>query len=753
MAESSRPPAPDQAWFEWAANAGRVAVLSTAIPVMAVVTTGWLYLLRGSVAGWPGPRVQDALPLDELPGKAAVPLVAFVVVFAAGAGVLGLLARAFRFERISSTLALGLGTAASLLVADVVSLYVVRQVPLGTAFYEAFRLQPVYLAAVIAGAAGGLLGVPARAGVRWNRLLAWLVALGGLTDLLSAIMRAGRSFFHAFGPGASLLAAPLMVPIGVLLLATARGLSRGRRPAYLLGLSLLGASTALRLLHGRHYAWAIVSGVLGLLLYARRQDFTSPAALRSRRRAFTRLASMLGAALVFGMASLVVVRMVAGLPFDLPAALVDTCRAFLGWSPRSSQYLPAGFSLWFRWSVMSVGALGVVWAADAWLAPWRSFISDDERRRRIVTRLVRCYGVDTLAPFALRRDKAMFLYSSSAGDEDQAVIAYRVVRGLALVSGDPIGPPGLLPGALDAFVEAAHHRGWKVAVLGASDRCLELYRERGMHELYHGDEAVIEVTSFSLEGGRRRAVRQAVSRLHRHGYTSEVLCAGDVPESLRDELAHVERVWLNGKDRRGFSMQLDDLFRLGGEDAIFTIGRSSDGRLAGFLHLALCPAGRAVSLSSMPRLSDLPNGFTSWLIVETVRWAAENGYDHVSLNFSPFANLLQHTERPTLAGRVEREVLLRAKAALSLQLDNLQRFNQQFGPQPRRRYVVYERRADLPLIALAAMAAEGYLPFSERLRGREWRSHAPEAVLPPGKQTAPLVPSRRADDGAEEVVG
>ena len=54
---------------------------------------------------------------------------------------------------------------------------------------------------------------------------------------------------------------------------------------------------------------------------------------------------------------------------------------------------------------------------------------------------------------------------------------------------------------------------------------------------------------------------------------------------------------------------------------------------------------------------------------------------------------------------------------LPLQLDNLQTFNRQFGAEFHPRYVVVERLTDLPRVVVAAMAAEGYLPFAERVRG------------------------------------
>ena len=59
----------------------RAIAMAVAIALVTSLATGWLYLLRGGVAHWPGPRVADALPLDELPGHDRVPLILYVAAF------------------------------------------------------------------------------------------------------------------------------------------------------------------------------------------------------------------------------------------------------------------------------------------------------------------------------------------------------------------------------------------------------------------------------------------------------------------------------------------------------------------------------------------------------------------------------------------------------------------------------------------------------------------------------------------------
>ena len=95
-------------------------------------------------------------------------------------------------------------------------------------------------------------------------------------------------------------------------------------------------------------------------------------------------------------------------------------------------------------------------------------------------------------------------------------------------------------------------------------------------------------------------------------------------------------------------------------------------------------------------------------------WARANGFKRVSLNFAPFATLLAPEAKLSSFERVERRALLALKG--HFQLDNLLLFDRKFLPAWERRFVVYERRRDLPRVGIAALAAEAYLPFSGRDR-------------------------------------
>jgi hypothetical protein len=86
---------------------------------------------------------------------------------------------------------------------------------------------------------------------------------------------------------------------------------------------------------------------------------------------------------------------------------------------------------------------------------------------------------------------------------------------------------------------------------------------------------------------------------------------------------------------------------------------------------------------------------------------------------------------------------------LALQLDNLQRFNGQFGPARRHRYVVRQAWVDLPWALAAAEPGEGYRPCARLIRGRNW-SPAP-GPAPPGPADTSYPPTVAAGTGRAPV--
>jgi lysyl-tRNA synthetase class 2 len=333
--------------------------------------------------------------------------------------------------------------------------------------------------------------------------------------------------------------------------------------------------------------------------------------------------------------------------------------------------------------------------------PVPSLTADDDARLRA---LVDGHG-DSLAYFNTRRDKSV-IWSPSG----KAAVAYRVVSGVMLASGDPLGDPEAWPGAMQAFLAEATAHAWTPAVLGCSEQAGPVWvRETGFSALELGDEAVVDAATFTLAGRPMRNVRQMVGRVARAGYAVDVCRVRDVTAEVREQALADAAAWRSSATERGFSMALGRLLDERDPTCVFVAARQ-DGVVRAFLQFV--PWGLdGMSLDVMRRDSSAEAGVNELMITEAIAAAPALGVQRVSLNFAAFRSVLDRGGRlgagPVL--RAWRRVLL--FVSQWLQIESLYRFNAKFSPRWQPRFLVYPSASDLPRIGLAALEAEAFLTW------------------------------------------
>ncbi len=323
--------------------------------------------------------------------------------------------------------------------------------------------------------------------------------------------------------------------------------------------------------------------------------------------------------------------------------------------------------------------------------------------RRAAAELVRAHGTDTLSFFKLRADKHYFF-----GDDGRAFVGYRIENGVLLLSGDPVGPEVAFRPLLAEVQAFARARGLKLGVVGASARLCPLYEELGLKTIYLGDEALLDLEQFSLEGRPIRKVRQSVSRLSKAGYAAELLgVAGLDAETGRAVEGVLER-GREGAPERGFSMAMDSIDGPHGDQTLILLARDESDPtrpVRGVLHFVPCYGRAAMSLSFMRRDPGTPNGLTEFMVVKAVELLRERGIEEISLNFAAFAKWIHSPEKRS--ERVLGKIVTLGNRFF--QIESLYRFNAKFFPRWEPRYLVYDGTLGLPRASIAALWAEGQL--------------------------------------------
>jgi phosphatidylglycerol lysyltransferase len=88
---------------------------------------------------------------------------------------------------------------------------------------------------------------------------------------------------------------------------------------------------------------------------------------------------------------------------------------------------------------------------------------------------------------------------------------------------------------------------------------LHLYADFGLGFVKLGEEAKVDLSHFTLEGGRAAKFRQAIRRLEKEGASFRVIEQPDVPLVL-GQLRNVSDDWLAAKSsaEKGFSLGFFD---------------------------------------------------------------------------------------------------------------------------------------------------------------------------------------------------
>ncbi|MFD3543090.1 phosphatidylglycerol lysyltransferase domain-containing protein [Streptomyces sp. NPDC058662] len=326
---------------------------------------------------------------------------------------------------------------------------------------------------------------------------------------------------------------------------------------------------------------------------------------------------------------------------------------------------------------------------------------DDEERLRAL--LAKQGDRDSLGYFALRREKSV-VWSPTG----KAAVTYRVVGGVSLASGDPIGDPEAWPGAIEPWLAEAREHGWVPAVMGASEEAGQIYARHGLDALELGDEAIVETAEFTLDGRAMRTVRQAYNRVARAGYTVRVRRHADIPAGEMEELVRRADDWRDGATERGFSMALGRLGDPADGRCVMLECTDGDGALRAVL--SFVPWGSAgLSLDLMRRDREAENGLMEFMVIELLQRSAEIGVTQVSLNFAMFRSVFERGSRLG-AG----PVLRMWRSLLSFfsrwwQIESLYRANAKYRPIWEPRFMLFEKSSDLLRIGIAAGRAEGFL--------------------------------------------
>ncbi len=314
-----------------------------------------------------------------------------------------------------------------------------------------------------------------------------------------------------------------------------------------------------------------------------------------------------------------------------------------------------------------------------------------------VARVVGEHGRHSLSAFAAEDDKHHLLAAGGRG-----LVAYAVRGHVALAAGDPLCAEGDREACTREWLEHCRHNGWTPCIYEAAEEALSVYRGLGLRALKMAEEAIVDLGSFSLAGGRRAALRSMVHKVTRMGLVVRRYERASAPDPGVDaQLEQISEAWLRGKrlGELGFSL---GRFSLESLDAAYVFLCLDGERVIAFTSWRPYRGGRAALLDLMRKREDAPSGSMDLLVARSLEELGGLGLEEGSLANAPLANV------GAPRGGLEKGMALLFESLNAFYgYKNLFQFKKKFAPRWESRHLVYPRGAELLRVVYALTGVHG----------------------------------------------
>src|SRR5215831_12797262 len=238
----------------------------------------------------------------------------------------------------------------------------------------------------------------------------------------------------------------------------------------------------------------------------------------------------------------------------------------------------------------------------------------------------------------------------------RCVIAYAVANNIAISLGDPVGPEAEIEITAREFLRKCKKKGWGVAFYRASADRVPAYRELGLRKLKIGDDALVDLGQFSLQGRSKRDIRSKAKHFEQLGM-SVVEYQPPLESETLAKLTAVEEQWLAipGRRERTFAVGHFDRDYLRSTPVLAV--RDGDGSILAFVNVISANPGE-IAGDVMRRGRDVPNGITDYLLLKLIQYAREKRYNRVSLGLAPLTGF-KEGESASLEERIINSVFRR----------------------------------------------------------------------------------------------
>ena len=527
--------------------------------------------------------------------------------------------------------------------------------------------------------------------------IAFLATLGsGLIDIRSVArpsIAARHSILQEIFPLEFLhLSRWLTLLIGFALIVSSINIYKKKRRAFRFVLGLSIASVVFHLTKGLDYEEALFSLLLIVILLLSRKDFKVRSSIPDWHWAILRLATAVIVALGYGILGFY---LLDRRDFGIDFTWIDSIRhtfAYLSLSGDIHLVPHTRYARWFLNSLSLITMTAIVYSLYAIFRPVFYRFRTLPQEREQASEILKQHGRSSLEFFKLWPDKSYFFSSSR-----RSFLAYRVGANFALVLADPVGPEEEVRELIQTFTAHCEENDWRLAFHQTLPDFLPLYRELKFKKLKIGDEAIVDLREFALEGKKMKHLRHYLNQMEKMGMQVRFE-EPPISEELIRQVKDVSDEWLKipGRKERGFTMGTFSENSLRRTPVVMAI--DAQGRAQAFMNIIPSYYPGETTIDLMRHRQDAPDGVMDFLFIKLFTRQKEKGFTRFNLGMAPMSGF-QEGEEASSEERAVHFFLQRLNFLFSYA--GLYHYKKKFASSWEPRYEIYQNVMDLPRLAYA----------------------------------------------------
>jgi len=290
----------------------------------------------------------------------------------------------------------------------------------------------------------------------------------------------------------------------------------------------------------------------------------------------------------------------------------------------------------------------------------------------------------------------------------QAVVAYRVVNGIAVTTAEPVGTPAAAREAIAGFARFCDDNGWTPVFYSIHPETATLCTSLGWKTQIIGDETVVNPLTWNTVGKQWQNVRTAINRAQREGISANWTRFSSLSNRHRTQIEELSELWVAEKGLPEMGFTLGGLDELRDDEVGLMIAIDANDRVAGITSwLPSFRSGLIVgwTLDFMRRTPDGTNGVMEFLIAQAAERFRDEGIAMMSLSTAPLTRI-SLTGQSSVVARLLRYIGGALEPVYGFR--SLHNFKRKFQPELVPVYIAYPESLSLPAIGLAL--TRSYLP-------------------------------------------